>query len=65
MDKQVTLFLSFIRDEKKLSDNTLQSYQRDLVQYMQYLDNNRMNLYRVRDEDIKDYLKHLEELNKV
>ena len=64
MDKQVTLFLSFIRDEKKLSDNTLQSYQRDLVQYMQYLDNNRMNLYKVRDEDIKDYLKHLEELNK-
>ena len=64
MDKQVTLFLSFIRDEKKLSDNTLQSYQRDLVQYMQYLDNNRMNLYRVRDEDIKEYLKYLEALNK-
>ena len=64
MDKQVTLFLSFIRDEKKLSDNTLQSYQRDLVQYMQYLDNNRMNLYKVKDEDIKDYLKYLEDLNK-
>jgi len=64
MDKQVTFFLEFIRDEKKLSDNTFQSYQRDLVQYMQYLDNNRLNFYKVRDEHIKEYLKYLEDLNK-
>ena len=64
MDKQVTFFLDFIRDEKKLSDNTLQSYQRDIIQYMQYIDNNRLNFYKVKDENIKDYLRHLEELNK-
>jgi len=64
MDKQVTFFLEFIRDEKKLSDNTLQSYQRDIVQYMQYVDNNRLNFYKVKEEHIKDYLKHLEEINK-
>jgi len=64
MDKQVTFFLDFIRDEKKLSENTLQSYQRDIVQYMQYLDNNRLNFYRVRDVDIKEYLKYLKGLDK-
>ena len=64
MDKQVELFLEFIRDEKKLSDNTLQSYQRDIVQYMQYIDNNRLNFYKVKEENIRDYFKHLEELNK-
>ena len=64
MDKQVELFLEFIRDEKKLSDNTLQSYQRDIVQYMQYIDNNRLNFYKVKEEDIRNYFKHLEELNK-
>lgn len=64
MDKQVELFLEFIRDEKKLSDNTLQSYQRDIVQYMKYIDNNRLNFYKVKEEDIRKYFKHLEELNK-
>lgn len=64
MDKQIELFLAFIRDEKKLSDNTLQSYQRDLVQYMKYIDDNRLNFYKVKEEDIKGYLEHLQEINK-
>lgn len=64
MEKQVELFLNFNKNEKKLSENTLQSYQRDIVQYMQYLDNNRLNFYKVKEEDIKNYFKYLEELNK-
>ena len=64
MDKQIELFLEFIRDEKRLSDNTLQSYKRDIVQYMQYIDNNRLNFYKVNEEDIKKYFEHLKELNK-
>jgi len=64
MDKQVTLFLEFIRDEKKLSENTLQSYQRDIVQYMQYIDNNRLNFYKVGEKDIRAYFEHLASLNK-
>ena len=64
MEKQVTLFLEFIKDEKKLSENTLQSYQRDIVQYMQYLDSNRLNFYKIKEEQVKEYLKHLAGLNK-
>ena len=32
MDKQIKLFLEFLQNDKKLSDNTLQSYKRDIVQ---------------------------------
>lgn len=64
MDKQVTFFLEFIRDEKKLSNNTLQSYQRDILQYMEYIDKNRLNFYKVKEGTIKEYLKYLGEMNK-
>ena len=37
MEKQVKLFLEFIQNEKKLSNNTLQSYRRDIEQYKNYL----------------------------
>ena len=30
MEKQVKLFLDFLKDDKKVSDNTLQSYRRDI-----------------------------------
>ena len=36
MEKQVKLFLDFLKDDKKLSDNTLQSYRRDIEQYGKY-----------------------------
>ena len=37
MEKQVKLFLDFLKDDKKLSDNTLQSYRRDIEQYEKYV----------------------------
>ena len=38
MEKQLTLFFDFLENEKKLSNNTLQSYKRDLKQFKQYLE---------------------------
>lgn len=37
MDKQIKLFLEFLQNDKKLSENTLQSYQRDIDQYRDYI----------------------------
>ena len=37
MEKQIKLFLEFLQNEKKLSDNTLQSYKRDLKQFLEYI----------------------------
>ena len=64
MEKQVKLFLEFIQNEKKLSNNTLQSYRRDIAQYSNYLDKNRISYSKVKNDDIKRYLKYLEEVGK-
>lgn len=64
MEKQVKLFLEFIQNEKKLSNNTLQSYRRDIEQYKNYLEKNNFNYIKIKNEDIKKYLKYLEEVGK-
>ena len=38
MEKQIESFLEFIKDDKKLSENTLQSYRRDILQYEKYVE---------------------------
>ena len=64
MEKQIKLFLEFLQDEKKVSDNTLQSYKRDILQLKDYVEENRMNYAKINQEDVKDYLKHLQEIGK-
>ena len=64
MDKQIKLFLEFLRNDKKLSDNTLQSYKRDITQYHDYLSKNKMNYAKVTNEDIKNYLSELKDEGK-
>ena len=64
MDKQIASFLEFIENDKKLSDNTLQSYRRDVLQYQKYVEENKINYAKVKQEDIKAYLQHLQDINK-
>lgn len=64
MEKQINAFLEFIKEDKKLSENTLQSYRRDIVQYESYLNNNKLNYVKMTEEDIKNYLKYLGEIGK-
>ena len=37
MEKLVEAFIQYLRDEKKLSQNTLMSYKRDVEQYLTFL----------------------------
>ena len=60
MEKQIKNFLEFLKIEKKMSNNTLQSYERDVIQFNKYLEENRINYLKVQPSDIKDYLKYLE-----
>ena len=46
-------FLEFLQNDKKLSDNTLQSYNRDIKLYGNYLDENHI-------EWLKRYLQNYE-----
>lgn len=64
MEKQVKLFLEFLQNEKKASDNTLQSYRRDIVYFNKYVESNQLNYAKMEEEDIKAYLEHLQEVGK-
>ena len=64
MEKQIELFLDFIKNEKKLSDNTFQSYKRDILQYKEYIDVNNLDYSKANEGNIKDYLTYLGDLNK-
>ena len=64
MEKQLTLFFDFLENEKKLSNNTLQSYKRDLKQFKQYLGYRELHYNRIDESVIKDYIKDLEEEGK-
>ena len=43
MEKQIKNFLEFLENEKKVSKNTLQSYERDILQYNKYLEEEKLN----------------------
>ena len=64
MDKQIEFFLDFIKNDKKLSNNTLQSYKRDIMQYEKYVNETNINFTKVNEKDIRDYLKYLNSVNK-
>ena len=64
MEKQINSFLEFIKDDKKLSENTLQSYKRDIVQFEQYVNGNKINYQKITDEEMKKYFDYLQESGK-
>ena len=59
MEKQLKQFLKFLENDKKVSNNTLQSYKRDLEQYKNYLSSKGIKYNKVKEEDIKEYLEYL------
>ena len=64
MDKQIKLFLEFLQNDKKLSENTLQSYRRDIMQFRDYINENDINYAKAKEDDIKDYLRELQKEGK-
>lgn len=64
MEKQIKLFLEFLQNDKKLSDNTLQSYKRDIAQFQKYIDQNQTNYTKADEKVIKDYLEYLQNIGK-
>ena len=64
MEKQVKLFLEFLQNDKKASDNTLQSYRRDIEQFQNYLQSNKINFAKVTTSELNEYFEHLKEIGK-
>lgn len=53
-----------MQNDKKLSNNTLQSYERDILQYQDYVEENKINYAKADQSDLKKYLDHLSEIGK-
>ena len=64
MERQLKYFFNFLENDRKLSENTLQSYKRDLKQFRRYLEACELHYNRVKEEDIKDYIRELQEAGK-
>ena len=60
MEKQLKNFLEFLQKEKKASENTLQSYRRDVVYYGKYLDSSNLDYSKIEEQDIKNYLDYMQ-----
>jgi integrase/recombinase XerD len=64
MNEQIKLFLKFLQNDKKLSDNTLQSYNRDITQFERYIEENQIDYTKVEEKQVKEYLEYLQEIGK-
>ena len=64
MERQLKLFFEFLENEKKLSDNTLQSYKRDLKQFRKFLESYSLHYNKVSEDDINFYIKELQDNGK-
>ena len=64
MEKQIKNFLEFIENDKKASENTLQSYRRDIIQFSNYLETNKINYTKVTEKEIKEYMDYLKSIGK-
>ena len=64
MEKDIKNFLEFIKSDKKLSKNTLESYQRDILQYQEYLEEKKINYKEVNNKNVLGYLDYLKGLDK-
>ena len=64
MEKQLKIFFDFLENEKKASNNTLQSYKRDIKQYENYLNLNEKEYNKVTNKDMSEYIEHLKEIGK-
>ena len=62
MNDYILNFCNYLLIEKKYSNNTIESYKRDLIKFFEYIDKEPVN---IKINDIHSYLKHLsdEKLN--
>ena len=61
----IELFESYLKNEKKASDNTLSSYMRDIHQFAQYQENNGGSpIAEASEEELAEYIDHLRQSGK-
>ena len=61
MKKEVVDFLKYLKVELNFSNNTVVSYQQDLTDFFSYIDKNNINFIRLNKENVREYLKYLDD----
>lgn len=56
LEADVRTFLSYLRVEKGLSDNTIQSYRRDMMKFVGFLDKQNLVTAKIQRQDVVDFL---------
>ena len=60
MENLIEKFLGFLQNEKKLTKNTLESYKRDINNFIQFLNEKELTVINCENDAINDYIKKLE-----
>ena len=59
LEADVRTFLSYLRVEKGLSDNTIQSYRRDMLKFVEFLDKKNIDTAQIRRTDVVEFMASL------
>lgn len=59
--KYLEEYLKYLKYQKNYSQETIDSYEEDLVEFFEFIDNLNVEILKVKYEDIRDYLKYLDE----
>ena len=61
--EKVKEFLDYLKYQKNYSDHTIKNYELDLIEYFNYLDNNKLNYKKIKYEDTTNFIKYLKDKN--
>lgn len=59
--KYLTMYLEYLKYQRNYSSHTIQNYQKDILEYLEYLDSEGLDFKTVEYSDIRFYLMHLGE----
>lgn len=62
MKKEIKNFLEYLKNELNYSDNTIHSYENELRKFDQYISKKQLNYLDLKKEQIREYLKFLDQL---
>lgn len=61
MDNLADQFITYLRIERGLADNTVQAYSRDLARFFQFVENQQLSLLEITQDNIMEYVSALGE----
>ena len=63
LDKTTKEFIKYLTNEKRYPETTISSYERDLDNYYGYVELKKIDYKNITKDEIRDYLKYLDDLN--